>query len=120
MPPFDGALDLFGDGSVEVIPGGGHTHEDLMLLVALPEGPVLLTGAAVVHRDWLASDDVQRIAVDADRAAAVRNQVRALLAADPRVVLFPGHDLGQVPGDRPDIVLHHPEWFVARAWPVSG
>jgi glyoxylase-like metal-dependent hydrolase (beta-lactamase superfamily II) len=119
MAPFDGALDLFGDGSVEVIPGGGHTREDLMLLVALPGGPVLLAGDAVVHFDWLESQDVQRIAVDGERAATVRNQVRALLAADPRVVLFPGHDLGQAPQDRSDIVLHHPEWFVAQAWPVS-
>lgn len=119
MEPFDGALDLFGDGSVEAIPGGGHAPEDLMLLVSLPGGPVLLSGDAVVHRDWLDSDDVQRIAVDAERAALVRNQVRALLAADSRVVLLAGHDLGGVPHDRADIVLHHPEWFAAEAWPVS-
>jgi glyoxylase-like metal-dependent hydrolase (beta-lactamase superfamily II) len=119
LPPFAGAFDLFGDSSLVVIPGGGHAHEDLMLLVALPEGPVLLAGDAVVHRDWLAGDDVQRVAVDAERAAAVRNQVRALLTADPRLVLFPGHDLGDAPRDRPDVVLHHPEWFRAEAWPVS-
>lgn len=119
LPPFAGAFDLFGDGSVEVIPGGGHTREDLMLLVALPEGPVLLAGDAVVHGDWLAADDVQRIAVDPERAAQVRNQVRALLAARPEVVLFPGHDLQAPPDHRADIVLHHPEWFAAAAWPVS-
>jgi len=119
LAPFDGAYDLFGDGSVFVIPGGGHTREDLMLLLALPGGPVLLAGDAIVHGDWLASDDVQRIAVDGERAAAVRNQVRALLATDPKLVLFPGHDLAGAPGDRSDIVLHHPEWFAIEAWPVS-
>jgi glyoxylase-like metal-dependent hydrolase (beta-lactamase superfamily II) len=119
LPPFAGALDLFGDGSIAIVPGGGHAREDLMLLLALPEGPVLLAGDAVVHRDWLAGDDVQRIAVDGARAAAVRNEVRALVAAEPRLVLFPGHDLGTAPRDRADVVLHHAEWFGADAWPVS-
>jgi len=119
LAPFDGAFDLFGDGSIGVIPGGGHAREDLMLLLALPGGPVLLAGDAVVHRDWLVSDDVQRVPVDAERAAAVRNQVRALLAEDPEVVLFPGHDLGAAPQHRTDVVLHHAEWFEAQAWPVS-
>jgi len=117
--PFDGGLDLFADGSVMLIPGGGHAREDLMAMVALPGGPVLLAGDAVVHRDWLASDDVQRVAVDGERAAAIRNQVRALLAADPRVVLIPGHDLDGLPSGREDLVLHHAEWFEQGAWPVT-
>lgn len=62
-----------------------------MVLLALPSGPALLAGDAVVHLDWLASDDVQRIPVDPARAADVRNEVRALLKDDPQVVLFPGH-----------------------------
>lgn len=119
LPPFGGAFDLFGDGSVLLVRGGGHTKEDLMAMLALPQGTVLLSGDAVVHRDWLASDDVQRVAVDGERAATVRNEVRALLAADPRVVLFPGHDLGAAPSGRGDIVLHHPEWFAAADWPVT-
>jgi len=79
LPPFGASFDLFGDGSVTLVPGGGHTKEDVMVLLALPNGPALLAGDAVVHRDWLNSDDVQRIAVDPDRAAEVRNQVRALI-----------------------------------------
>lgn len=117
--PFDGAFDLFGDGSVELIPASGHTGEDLMVMLALPEGPVLLTGDAIVHADWLASDDVQRVPVDGERAAAVRNQVRALVAESPNVVIFPGHDLSAAPANRADIVLHHPEWFAITEWPVS-
>jgi len=53
--PFKSAIDLLGDGSVILIAtGGGHTDEDVMMLVNLPGGPVLLTGDAVVHFDWLA------------------------------------------------------------------
>lgn len=119
LPPFDTTLDLFGDGSVTLIAGGGHSTEDLMAMVALPSGPVLLAGDAVVHRDWLESDDVQRIATDPDRAAVVRNAVRALLAERPDVVLAAGHDCSSLPRDRDDLVLHHSEWCDAAAWPVT-
>jgi glyoxylase-like metal-dependent hydrolase (beta-lactamase superfamily II) len=115
LPPFDASLDLFGDGSVTLLPGGGHTREDLMAMLALPGGPALLAGDAIVHRDWLDSDDVQRIAVDVDRAAVVRNQVRALVQGLPRLALFPGHDL---PPEiqRDDIVIHAPDWFQLPGW----
>ena len=119
-PPFDSSVDLFGDGSVRLIRGGGHTQEDVMALVALPGGPALLTGDAVVHRDWLASEDVERIAIDPARAADVRNAVRALLASLPTVVLLPGHDLRELPHDRGDVSLPHPEWFEAAAWPIAS
>jgi glyoxylase-like metal-dependent hydrolase (beta-lactamase superfamily II) len=109
--PFERNFDLFGDGCVRLIPGGGHTHEDVMALLALPQGPVLLAGDAVVHFDWLGAQDVERIAVDPERAATVRNQVRAFAG-----VIFPGHDLRRAPRDRADIVLHHPEWFERGAW----
>jgi N-acyl homoserine lactone hydrolase len=119
LPPFDASIDLFGDGSVVLLRGGGHAREDIMALLALPDGPVLLTGDAVVHREWLDSDDVELVAVDSQRAADVRNQVRALLAARPDVPLLPGHDLQSAPRARGDVTLHHPEWFTTAAWPLS-
>ncbi|PHR59198.1 MAG: hypothetical protein COA47_09530 [Robiginitomaculum sp.] len=115
LPPFDGSIDLFGDGSLSLLPGGGHTAEDLMVLVALGEGPALLAGDAIVHRDWLASDDVQRIAAHPERAAQVRNQVRALLREQPSIALFPGHDTPPAVSHR-DILIHHPDWFKLSAW----
>jgi N-acyl homoserine lactone hydrolase len=119
LAPFDGALDFFGDGSVLLVPGGGHRREDLMAFVALSGGPALLAGDAVPHRPWLASDDVERVPVDPKRAADVRNQVRALLKAEPTVVLFSGHDLSGTPSGREDMILHHPEWFGEADWPLS-
>lgn len=118
LPPFDRAVDLFGDRSVLLIQGGGHTPEDVMALLALPGGPALLAGDAVVHREWLRSDDVERVATDPARAADVRNQVRALVDAVPELVLLPGHDLRQLPTTRGDLVLHHQEWFEPAAWPI--
>lgn len=117
--PFDRSVDLLGDGCVRLIPGGGHTREDVMALLALPEGPVLLAGDAVVHFAWLHSDDVERVAHASARAAEVRNQVRRFLRDVPGAVVFPGHDLTRVPTDRTDVVLHQPQWFATAAWTTA-
>ncbi len=118
--PFGKAMDLFGDASVLLLRGGGHAAEGLMALLALPGGPVLLAGDAVVHLEWLADDDVQRIAVDPERAAAVRNAVRAWRSAGG--VVAAGHDLADLANlgiDRVDIVPHHVQWYAASAWPID-
>jgi glyoxylase-like metal-dependent hydrolase (beta-lactamase superfamily II) len=114
--PFERHHDLFGDGCVRLLAGGGHAPEDLMALLALPEGPVLLTGDAVVHFAWLASDDVERVAADPERAADVRNRVRAFLRLEPAPVVIPGHDLSRLPASRGDVILHHAEDFDPGAW----
>ncbi len=117
--PFDSSIDLFGDGSIVLVyGGGGHTSEDLMALVNLESGPVLLTGDAVVHFDWLESDDVERIASDPERAAVVRNRVRSLRQSGAALII-PGHDLRQLGAARPDLLHHRPERFMASAWPIE-
>jgi N-acyl homoserine lactone hydrolase len=117
---FDKATDLFGDGSILLIAGGGgHTPEDVMALVNLASGAVLLTGDAVVHFDWLESDDVERIASDPERAAATRNRVRAVRDAGD-VLVIPGHDLRRLGPARNDLVHHRAELFEPAAWPISN
>ena len=116
---FDRVVDLFGDRSIMLVGGGGHATNDLGALLALPGGPALLAGDIIVHRDWLGSDDVERIAGSPARAAEMRNRVRALLVAEPSMVLLCGHDLQAVPAGRADIVLHRPELFLPSAWNVS-
>ena len=117
--PFASAIDLFGDGSILLISGGGgHTSEDLMMLVNLESGPVLLTGDAVVHFDWLGSEDVERIVSDPERAAVVRNQVRSLHDSEA-VLIIPGHDLRSLGPARPDLIHHRPELFELSAWPIA-
>ena len=93
----------------------GHTDGDLAAIVQLPGGPVLLAGDAVVHFDWLHSDDVQKVAHHKEKAALFRNQVRALQKAEPAVIIIPGHDLASVPANRPDIVNHHSKLFPSIA-----
>ncbi|RMF25797.1 MAG: MBL fold metallo-hydrolase [Deltaproteobacteria bacterium] len=116
---FDRTVDLFGDRSIVLVAGGGHTPGGLGAIVHLPGGPVLLAGDLVVHFDWLESDDVQRIVADPERAAEVRNRIRGLLRLAPEVLVFPGHDLPEVPAARTDIVVHEPDSFVPTAWPVD-
>ncbi|RDC65525.1 hypothetical protein AHMF7616_04155 [Adhaeribacter pallidiroseus] len=113
---FPRTIDLFNDGSIILISGEGHSQGDLAALVQLPQGPVLLAGDAVVHFDWLGSEDVQKIAQDQQKAAAMRNQVRALQQAAPGVVIIPGHDLSAVPDNRPDMQLHQKALFQPAAW----
>ncbi len=117
--PFDAGIDLFGDGSILLISGGGgHTSEDLMVLVNLESGPVLLAGDAVVHFDWLESDDVERIVSDPERAAVVRNRVRSLRDSGAALII-PGHDLRRIGAARPDLIHHRPELFRPSAWPIG-
>ena len=117
---FDASFDLFGDSSIVIVRGGGHTPGGIAALLALPGGPVLLAGDLVVSFDWLENNDVQRLVVDAERAAEVRNRVRLLRELVPAVVVVPGHDLGQLPSGRADITLHHAERFTLSPWPISS
>jgi len=116
---FDHSIDLFGDGSMVLVEGGGHTVGGLGVLLQLPQGPAFLAGDLVVHFDWLEDDDVQHIVVDGQRAADVRNRIRRLLELAPQLVVFPGHDLRRVPRGRSDIVLHQRELFSPDAWPIE-
>lgn len=103
---FDPAVDFIGDGGIVLVYGGGHADEGMMLLLALDAGPVLLTGDAIVHSDWLRSNDVQRIVVDPARAATVRNQVRAFIDATPEASIAYGHDLRGIDCARRDVICH--------------
>lgn len=117
---FDRTVDLFGDGSIILVAGGGHTEGGLAALLHLPQDPVLLAGDLVVHFDWLAGNDVQRIVANAERAADVRNRIRRLRELAPTVVVIPGHDLQDLPRERPDLVLHDPHQFLPQAWPIAS
>jgi glyoxylase-like metal-dependent hydrolase (beta-lactamase superfamily II) len=78
-----------------------------------------LTGDAVVHFDWLESEDVERIASDPERAAILRNQVRSLRDSD-ELLIIPGHDLRGLVEDRPDLIHHRSERFEPSAWPIEA
>jgi len=113
---FKNTIDLFGDGTIIVIQGNGHQNGSISLFLNLSNGSVLLTGDEVVHFDWLNSNDIQQISKNKNKAANYRNRVRKLIELVPEIVIFPGHDLPEIPLKRNDIIIHHPEWFEKEAW----
>lgn len=110
------AFDLLGDQTILIFKGGGHTSEDLIVLAQLDGGPVILAGDSVVHWSWLQSDDVERIPVDAEKSAEVRNRLRHIVEVQPEVVVFPGHDTSRIPLNRSDIIMHNPDFFKVNAY----
>jgi len=116
---FKKAVDLLGDGSIIAVRGNGHLDGSIGIFVRLPKGMVFLTGDEVVHFDWLKSNDVQRISKNPKRAAEVKNRVRLLETLRPDILIFPGHDYPKIPKNRTDIIIHHPELFKNKAWPIN-
>lgn len=103
------AWDLLGDQSILLFRGGGHTKEDLLALVQLENSPVLLAGDAVVHWNWLNSDDVERIPASPEKSAEIRNRIRQIIQTQPEILVLPGHDTSQIPTNRSDILIHSSE-----------
>lgn len=96
---FSASHDVFGDGSVVLVPAGGHTPGSIVAFIHLPGGPsyALVGDLAWQHegidrpaeRPWLS-----RMLVD-DDAAGVRSalvQLHALKQALPDLVVVPAHD----------------------------
>ena len=90
--------DVFGDGSVVVVPAGGHTPGSVIIFVRTPGRDYAFIGDLAwqhegvdlpAERPWLA-----RVLVDQD-AAVVREQLvrlHQLQAYSPRLTVVPAHD----------------------------
>jgi len=109
--PLGKSYDLFGDKTIQLIEKQGHTDSDLILLVTLNEGLILLSGDAVVHYDWLKSNDVERLPTQPAKAAKNRNDIRNLELKMPDLIVFAGHDMPAIPKFRKDIVIVNPLFF---------
>ena len=96
---FDAHFDLFGDGSVVVVPTPGHTPGSVATFVTLdPQTRLLHVGDLVNLQDSLARGTgkswLMRQLTDED-VAATDAQVQKLVAlqqADPSLVVLPAHD----------------------------
>ncbi|ALJ20018.1 N-acyl homoserine lactonase family protein [Microbacterium sp. No. 7] len=78
--PISSDLDLFGDGSIQILRTPGHTHGQLSLLVDLPSRPVLLTADAVHVRANI--DQKTPCPVDLDTSTALRSVERIRQVAE--------------------------------------
>lgn len=79
---FTGEYDVFGDGSVIIIPTPGHTPGHTSLLVTLPEtGPVLLTGDLYHRRQSRTLKRVPRFNTDEAATRASMEMIEARVSA---------------------------------------
>ncbi|MBN1208116.1 MAG: MBL fold metallo-hydrolase [Myxococcaceae bacterium] len=89
---FDGAVDIFGDGSVWALWVPGHTPGSTAYLVRSTKGPVLLVGDAS-HTRWGWEQGVEPGTFTADGPRGVESfkKLKAFAAAHPNVEVRFGH-----------------------------
>jgi N-acyl homoserine lactone hydrolase len=84
----DAPHDVFGDGSVQVVPTPGHTPGHTVLLVRLPKaGAVLLTGDMWHVAESRAARRVPRFNVDRTKTLASMDRIEALAAKEKARVI---------------------------------
>ena len=89
----DGEHDLFGDGSVTLIPSYGHTAGHQSMRVRLDSGEVVLTADSCYMRKTLEEMVLPPFAHNYDAMREVINRYRAMERAGARLIF--GHDAAQ-------------------------
>jgi N-acyl homoserine lactone hydrolase len=94
LAPFTDGHDIFGDGSLVLLPTPGHTPGSLSLLVRRPDhAPLLLVGDLTYDVDLLSAGHLP--GVGAKRALRrTSDRVNALRRTHPGMVVLPAHDPG--------------------------
>jgi N-acyl homoserine lactone hydrolase len=92
LAPFTVGHDLFGDGSLTLLPTPGHTPGSLSMLVRRAgRAPLLLVGDLTFGADHLDREQLPGIGERAPLLATTR-LVNALRARHPDLVVLPAHD----------------------------
>jgi glyoxylase-like metal-dependent hydrolase (beta-lactamase superfamily II) len=94
LEPFTGGHDLFGDGSLVLLPTPGHTPGSMSLLVRRPgRAPLLMVGDLTYDDALLAGGHVPG-AGDKRRMRGTSAMVNALRERHPGLTVLPAHDPG--------------------------
>lgn len=94
LAPFTAGHDLLGDGSLVILPTPGHTAGSISMLVRWPgRAPLLMVGDLAYDDDRLAAGELSGMC-NRRRTRESMNQVNALRAAMPDLVVLPAHDPG--------------------------
>lgn len=92
LAPFDHAYDLFGDGSIVVLPTPGHSPGSISVLVRrVGRAPLLFVGDLTFDASLMADERVPGVGSHADLRASTR-RVNALRAIHPELVVLAAHD----------------------------
>ena len=92
--PFEGVIDLFGDGSLWAIWAPGHTPGSTAYLANTTDGPVLFVGDTS-HTQWGWDHGVTPGSYTADHAKNKESldALRALVDVHPEIRVFVGHEM---------------------------
>jgi N-acyl homoserine lactone hydrolase len=86
----NGDHDLFGDGSVRIIPTPGHTPGHQSVIVKLPKGDVLLAGDCCYTQRNLDQMTLPGLTADKEAGMATLGQLVRLRAGGTHIIF--GHD----------------------------
>ena len=86
----DGEHDLFGDGTVRIVPTWGHTHGHQSVVVRLPKGEVLLAGDCCYTQRNLDAMVLPRATVDVEQGMLTFDRLAKARAGGTRILF--GHD----------------------------
>lgn len=92
------AADIFGDGSVWLIPTPGHTRGQLSALINAKSGPLLLTFDASHLKAGFDLDIIPGAYADRSTAEQSLTNLRALSSAYPQIKVIYGHEPSQWEG----------------------
>lgn len=92
LAPFTEACDLFGDGSMIVLPTPGHLAGDVSMLVRRAEGPPLLLIGDLTYSEELLQRDQLPATGDHEVLLQSFAKVRALKEHMPDLVIVAAHD----------------------------
>ena len=86
----EGEHDLFGDGTVRIVPTHGHTHGHQSVIVKLPKGEVLLAGDCCYTERNLDVMVLPRATADIEQGMLTFERLAKSRAAGTRILF--GHD----------------------------
>ena len=89
---FEGSVDLYGDGSVYLLPLPGHSPGAVGVLVRTQHGLVLLVGDAAYTLHNIEKPVLMGVYIDADICWDTLCRLKRLSVADPEVLIWPSHD----------------------------
>lgn len=96
--PFPGSVDLFGDGSIVLLPAPGHTPGHMAVVVNLPGGSFLFTGdCAWIDRHWTGPELKSKLVrslleADWERNWANQHRIHEWSMASPDLIVVAGHE----------------------------
>lgn len=90
---FGRSLDLFGDGSVQLVSTPGHTEGHVSVVLRLAGREALLTGDAAYTMDTLREGHIPHLMADEHRFHRSLRELQLYDEQTPGALIVPGHDM---------------------------